>query len=82
MGEIYGARDTKLHRKVTINVMTDAFARHPERLAHFAREEQFLVALNDNFLLYLLLFPGSCNAFPVGHGARIFRGSRVGRCRS
>ena len=37
MGEVYRARDPKLHRDVAIKVLPDLFARDPERLARFER---------------------------------------------
>ena len=46
MGEVYRARDTKLHRDVALKVLHDAFARDPERLARFEREAQVLASLN------------------------------------
>ncbi len=46
MGEVYRARDTKLHRDVAIKVLPDLFASDPERLARFEREAQMLAALN------------------------------------
>jgi serine/threonine protein kinase len=46
MGEVYRARDTKLHRDVAIKVLPDLFARDPERLARFEREARMLAALN------------------------------------
>jgi serine/threonine protein kinase len=46
MGEVYRARDTKLHRDVAIKVLPDRFASNPERLARFTREAQTLAALN------------------------------------
>ena len=33
MGEVYRARDTKLHRDVALKVLPDLFADDPERLA-------------------------------------------------
>ena len=46
MGEVYRARDTKLHREVAIKVLPDMLANDPERLARFSREAQVLAALN------------------------------------
>ena len=46
MGEVYRARDVKLHRDVAIKVLPEAVAADPERLARFEREAQVLAALN------------------------------------
>jgi serine/threonine-protein kinase len=46
MGEVYRARDTKLHRDVALKVLPDAFAADPDRLARFEREAQVLASLN------------------------------------
>ena len=46
MGEVYRARDMKLHRDVAIKVLPELFAADPERLARFEREAQSLAALN------------------------------------
>lgn len=46
MGEVYRARDTKLHREVAIKVLPDAFARDPGRMERFAREARVLASLN------------------------------------
>src|ERR1700752_3018676 len=46
MGEVYRARDTKLHRDVALKILPDAFARDPDRLARFTREAQTLASLN------------------------------------
>ncbi|MGH9311965.1 MAG: protein kinase domain-containing protein [Vicinamibacterales bacterium] len=46
MGEVYRARDTKLHRDVAIKVLPDLFAADPDRLARFEREAYVLASLN------------------------------------
>ena len=46
MGEVYRARDTKLHRDVAIKVLPDVFAGDPDRLGRFEREAHTLAALN------------------------------------
>ena len=46
MGEVYRARDTKLHREVAIKVLPAAVAADPDRLARFEREAQVLASLN------------------------------------
>ncbi|MGH9253961.1 MAG: protein kinase domain-containing protein, partial [Vicinamibacterales bacterium] len=46
MGEVYRARDTRLHRDVALKILPDAFALDPDRLARFKREAQMLAALN------------------------------------
>ena len=46
MGEVYRARDTKLHRDVAIKVLPSAVAYDPSRLTRFTREARLLAALN------------------------------------
>jgi serine/threonine protein kinase len=46
MGEVYRARDTKLHRDVALKVLPEIFLRDPERLARFQREAIVLASLN------------------------------------
>ncbi len=46
MGEVYRARDGKLHRDVAIKVLPEAVAQDAERLARFQREAQVLASLN------------------------------------
>jgi serine/threonine protein kinase len=46
MGDVYRARDTRLHRDVAIKVLPAAFTSDPDRLARFEREARALAALN------------------------------------
>jgi eukaryotic-like serine/threonine-protein kinase len=46
MGEVYRARDSKLHREVAIKVLPELFALDADRLTRFEREAQMLAALN------------------------------------
>jgi serine/threonine-protein kinase len=46
MGEVYGARDTKLGRDVGIKIVPESFADDPDRVARFEREARTLAALN------------------------------------
>src|ERR1051325_6803511 len=46
MGEVYRARDTKLHRDVALKILPESFANDAERVARFQREAQLLASLN------------------------------------
>ena len=46
MGEVYRARDSKLHRDVALKILPEAFAGDPDRLARFEREAKVLATLN------------------------------------
>src|SRR4249919_3283274 len=46
MGEVYRAKDTKLHRDVALKILPPAFMADLDRRARFAREAQVLAALN------------------------------------
>jgi serine/threonine-protein kinase len=46
MGEVYQARDTRLHRDVALKMLPTSVAANPDRLARFEREAQILAALN------------------------------------
>jgi serine/threonine protein kinase/Tol biopolymer transport system component len=46
MGEVYRARDSRLHRDVALKALPDAFSEDPERLLRFEREARLLAALN------------------------------------
>jgi serine/threonine protein kinase len=46
MGEVYKARDTKLHRTVALKVLPARFAGDVDRVARLRREAQLLASLN------------------------------------
>jgi eukaryotic-like serine/threonine-protein kinase len=46
MGEVYRARDARLHRDVALKLLPVTVAADPDRLARFTREAQVLAALN------------------------------------
>jgi serine/threonine protein kinase/Tfp pilus assembly protein PilF len=46
MGEVFRARDARLHREVAIKGLPEAFAKDPERLARFEREARMLASLS------------------------------------
>ena len=46
MGEVYRARDTRLHRNVAVKVLSPAFAGDADRAARFEREAQAVAALS------------------------------------
>ena len=46
MGEVYRARDTKLHREVALKVLPESLVDDRDRLARFAREAHLLASLN------------------------------------
>jgi len=46
MGEVYRARDAKLHREVALKVLPESFAADADRLARFQREARVLASLN------------------------------------
>jgi Tol biopolymer transport system component len=50
MGEVYRARDTKLHRDVAIKTLPPAFAADPDRVTRFEREAQTLASLNHTHI--------------------------------
>lgn len=46
MGEVYGARASRLNREVAIKILPQEFLLDPHRLARFQREAQILASLN------------------------------------
>jgi eukaryotic-like serine/threonine-protein kinase len=79
MGEVYRARDTKLHRDVAIKVLPDLFAGDPERLGRFEREAHTLAALNHPNIAHIYGLEGSALVMELVDGedlaARIARGA-------
>src|SRR4026209_1972091 len=83
MGEVYRARDTKLHRDVALKVLPARFALDRDRLARFRREAQVLASLNHPHIasiygleeshgtcaLVLELVDGDTLADHLAHGA-------------
>src|SRR5215212_8744085 len=65
MGEVYRARDTRLHRDVAIKVLLPAVANDPDRLARFSREAQLLASLNHPHIAQIHGFEnaGALHAF-------------------
>ena len=57
MGEVYRARDTRLHRDVALKVLPDAFAADPDRVRRFQQEARAVAALSH---------PHICQIFDVG----------------
>ena len=51
MGEVYRARDTRLHRDVAIKILPEAFGSDPDRRARFEREARAVAALSHPGIL-------------------------------
>lgn len=51
MGEVYRARDTRLHRDVALKVLAHGFAAEPTRLSRFEQEARAAAALNHPNIL-------------------------------
>src|SRR2546422_1193189 len=64
MGDVYRARDTRLHRDVAIKVLPAVFARDPDRLARFEREARAVAAINHPNIL-AVHDSGSADAAPA-----------------
>src|SRR5262245_27382444 len=48
MGEVYRARDSKLHRDVALKVLPESLTHDPQRVARFRREAQVLASINHS----------------------------------
>jgi serine/threonine-protein kinase len=59
MGEVWKARDTRLHRDVAIKILPDDVASNPDRRRRFEQEAQLVAALNH---------PHVCQIHDVGPG--------------
>jgi eukaryotic-like serine/threonine-protein kinase len=59
MGEVYRARDTRLHRDVALKILPDAFAVNSDRVARLEREAQVLAALNHSNIASIFGFEQS-----------------------
>jgi eukaryotic-like serine/threonine-protein kinase len=53
MGEVYRARDSRLHRDVAIKILPESLAADPDRLARFEREAQLLASLNHPHVAHI-----------------------------
>ena len=56
MGQVYRARDARLHRDVAIKVLPAIAAADPDRIARFTREAQALAALNHPHIAAIYRF--------------------------
>jgi serine/threonine protein kinase len=72
MGQVYRARDTKLHRNVALKVLPEAFANDPNRLARFRGEALTLASLNHPGIAHI-------HGFEESGGVRALVMERRGR---
>ena len=64
MGEVYCARDTRLHRDVAMKVLPELFASDLERLVRFDREAQLLASLNHPHIAQIYGFEDFASTMP------------------
>jgi serine/threonine protein kinase/Tol biopolymer transport system component len=62
MGEVYRARDTRLHRDVALKVLPELLSQDPDRRARFEREATVLAALNHRNIAAVYGIAESVNA--------------------
>jgi eukaryotic-like serine/threonine-protein kinase len=65
MGEVYRARDTKLHREVALKTLPPDLAGQPERLARLKQEARILASLNHPGIATLHGLEESDGGLPV-----------------
>src|SRR5262245_48658261 len=63
MGEVYSARDTRLHRTVALKVLTPQHGSDPSAHARFEREARAVAALDH---------PHICGIYDVGEAAGMY----------
>ena len=85
MGEVYRARDLKLHRDVAVKVLPDHLARDGERLARLHREAQLLATLNHPHIAQIHGLEDSTGVpalvLELVEGATLADRIKTGRCR-
>ena len=81
MGEVYRARDTKLHRDVAIKVLPDVFAADPDRLARFEREASHPCGPEPSQHRPIYGLEGSALVMELVDGEDLRRASPAGRFR-
>src|SRR5918995_797703 len=62
MGEVFRARDTKLHRDVALKVLPELLSQDPDRRVRFEREATVLAALNHRNIAAVYGISESVNA--------------------
>ena len=65
MGEIYRARDTKLHRDVALKLLREGFAIDSDQHARFKREAHVLATLNHSNIAAIYGFEESNGVYAL-----------------
>jgi len=79
MGEVYRARDSRLHRDVAVKVLPESVAADADRLVRFEREAQTLAALNHPNIAQIYGFEGRAIAMELVEGPTLSQVIRAGR---